>query len=63
MILDKEKELKEAEKRLEEQMPIIRKRHREAAKNLTDEPRRLRSGISLSELDIKRILKEQDNED
>lgn len=61
-MFDKKKALEEAEKRLEEQLPLIKKRHEAAIQNTTDEPKHLRSGMSLSELDIKRILKEQESE-
>ena len=55
--------IEEAKKRLEESLSEIEERQKKASENDLDEPEHLRSGAKLSELDIKRAMKEQCDED
>ena len=55
--------LEEAEKRLEELLPDIEKRQKKASEKGLKEPGHLRSGVSIDELEAKRLIKEQENED
>jgi hypothetical protein len=62
MTFDSKKALAEAEKRLNDSLPEIQKRHEKGVRESSEEPDTLKSGTPLNELEIKRILKEQDNE-
>ncbi|QIL90094.1 hypothetical protein GNX18_10250 [Microbulbifer sp. SH-1] len=55
------KALEDAERRLEERLPGIEKRHREAVENSPDEPEHLKEG-AVDDLEILRAIKEQKNE-
>ena len=58
-----QKALEEAKKRLNKALPDIEKRQQEAAQKVEEEPDYLRSGVSIDELEVKRAMKEQENED
>ncbi|WP_444929733.1 hypothetical protein ACJJIF_18375 [Microbulbifer sp. SSSA002] len=55
------KVLEDAEKRLEELLPDIEKRYKEADQNSPDEPDNLKEGI-VDDLEIPRAIKEQKDE-
>ena len=55
--------LEEAEKRLEELLPDIEERQKKAAEKGLEEPDHLRSGISIDELELKRAIKEQEEDE
>ncbi len=54
--------LEDAKKRLKERLPDIEKKLKEAERKSADEPDHLRSGVGLDELELKRAIKEQENE-
>ena len=54
--------LKEAEKRLDEMLPEIEKRHSEGVENSADEPANLKSGYT-DDLLIRRAIKEQEEDE
>ena len=54
--------LKDAEKRLDDALANIEKRHKNSSEKKHDEPDHLRSGVELDEVEIKRLIKEQDSE-
>ncbi|OZG73099.1 hypothetical protein BTA51_11420 [Hahella sp. CCB-MM4] len=56
------KALREAEKRLEELLPEIEKRHKQGVKNSIDEPDGLKSGQP-DDLEIRREVREQNRAD
>lgn len=58
---NKNNALEEAKKRLQQRFPGIEKRLQAAKENSEDEPDHLISGIGLNELEIKRLIKEQEN--
>lgn len=59
---DVEKALEDAEKRLEERLADIEKRFEKSRDKTLDEPEHLRSGTSIDEVELKRIIKEQQDE-
>ena len=63
MNVNLQKALEEAKKRLNKALPDIEKRQQEAAQKVEEEPDYLRSGVSIDELEVKRAMKEQENED
>jgi hypothetical protein len=54
--------LQDAERRLDELLPDIDKRLKEAADENIEEPDHLRSGSGIDELELKRLIKEQNSE-
>lgn len=57
-----EKALIEAEERLNELLPEIEERHKKSIDNNIEEPDELKSGAT-DDLEIRRAIKEQDNEE
>jgi len=55
--------LEDAEKHLDKLLPDIEKRQKKAAEKGLEEPEHLKSGVSIDEVEIKRAIKEQENED
>lgn len=55
------KVLEDAEKRLDEFLPDIEKRHRKAVEDSSDEPENLKEG-AVDDLEIPRAIKEQKDE-
>ena len=55
--------LEDPEKRLDDLLPEIERRQKEVAEKALDEPEHLKSGISIDEVEVKRAIKEQENED
>lgn len=59
---DEKKTLEDAEKRLAERLADIEKRFEKSQNDSLDEPEHLRSGTGIDEVELKRILKEQQDE-
>jgi hypothetical protein len=55
--------LKQAKNRLEQSLKDIEKRQEKATKEGQSEPDHLKTGISINELEARRAIKEQENED
>ncbi|GAB2190610.1 hypothetical protein [Sessilibacter sp. MAH2] len=62
MNFNKDKALFDAQKRLDARLKEINKRHEKGIENSTEEPDRIQSGKSLDELEIRRIQREQEDE-
>lgn len=59
---DVKKPLEDAEKRLAEKLADIEKRFQKSQSDSLDEPEHLRSGTGIDEVELKRKLKEQQDE-
>lgn len=59
---DVKKALEDAEKRLAERLADIEKRFEKSQNEALDEPEHLRSGAGIDEVELKRIIKEQQDE-
>lgn len=59
---DVKKALEDAEKRLEERLTDIEKRFEKGRNGDLEEPEHLRSGAGIDEVELKRIIKEQQDE-
>lgn len=62
MKTDVKKALQDAEKRLKERLVDIEKRFEKGQSDGLDEPEHLRSGSGIDEVELKRIIKEQQDE-